>query len=394
MVRIAHIINGLEVGGAEGMLVRLVEGMNPHRFQSVVITLGLGGVLRPRLERAGIKTFSLGMRGHLSDCGAVLRCSRLLQQLRPDCVHSWLYHSDLMALAAGRLAGGLRVVWSIRNAGPLGRRLRTRVLALLCAWLSRQPDAIIANSEAGRRAHERIGYCTRRMVVIPNGFDLTRFRSDSEARTVVRAQLGIASDSWLIGLFARFHPVKDHRTFFQAARLLAHELREVHFLVCGRGIGWENPALARMIPDELANKVHLLGEREDMPRLLAALDLATCSSRSEGFPNVLAEAMACGVPCVSTDVGDARLIIGDTGVIVAPGDPVALADAWKRLLALDLVERRRLGEAGRKRIAKHFELSQIVRRYEALYESVVSSQFVGTPAERTLERAAVCARES
>jgi glycosyltransferase involved in cell wall biosynthesis len=175
----------------------------------------------------------------------------------------------------------------------------------------------------------------------------------------------------LIGLIGRYDPMKDHSTFNKAACLLLRERRDVHFILAGRDVKWENKPLAKQIRDVWKGHFHLLGERNDVANIGAALDVASSSSYGEGFPNIIGEAMSCGVPCVVTDVGDSERIVGDTGRVVPPKDPDALAKAWKELIDLGEEGRERLGLAARKRIRDHFELSQISKKYEAFYSSLV-----------------------
>jgi glycosyltransferase involved in cell wall biosynthesis len=210
------------------------------------------------------------------------------------------------------------------------------------------------------------------MRVIPNGFDLSRFRPHAEARLRLRKHLGLASDAEVIGMIARFMPgEKDHATFLEAAARLRRRRAGVHFLLCGRGMSSDNVKLVAEISGRgLTESVHLLGERDDIPEVTAALDVATLASLVEGFPNVVGEAMACGVPVVATDVGDCREIIGDAGIVVPPRDPEALAEAWRNLLEAGREGRERIGLRGRERVAELYELGKIVRQYEDLYEEL------------------------
>ena len=221
--------------------------------------------------------------------------------------------------------------------------------------------------------HTALGYAEDKMVVIPNGFDLAAFKPDSKARVAVREELGIYQEALLIGLVGRFDPQKDHRNFVAAAARLRTDYTQVHFLLCGDGVNWNNAELTGWIGEAgLRQQFHLLGRREDMPRLTAALDISsTSSSYGEGFPNVIGEAMACGVACAITDVGDSAFIVGETGLVVPPRDPEALAHAWKKLIEMGPEGRQKLGETARKRILENFSLPDIVARYEALYKEVV-----------------------
>ncbi len=225
-------------------------------------------------------------------------------------------------------------------------------------------------SEASFQTHARLGYATQKMVVIPNGFDLAIFKPDSSARGSVRQELGIPEETLLIGMVARFNQQKDHQNFIRAAARLLERLPDCRFLLCGSSINWENKKLASWIETAgVSEWFHLLGEREDIPRLMAALDVATISSHTEAFPNVIGEAMACGIPCVVADVGDLAAIVGDTGVVLPPNDHESLAEGWSHLLLnLDREQRQQLGATARKRIKADYDLTEIVEEYEGLYE--------------------------
>jgi glycosyltransferase involved in cell wall biosynthesis len=198
------------------------------------------------------------------------------------------------------------------------------------------------------------------------------FRPDPEARSSVREELGVSATTRLIGLVARFDPQKDHEGFLLAARLLRTRCPDVNFVLAGGGVDQRNRQLARVVADAgLSDVVHLLGPRTDIPRLMSALDIASLSSRwGEAFPNVVAEAMACGVPCVVTDIGDSAEIVGDTGVVVPPCDPEALARGWEQLLGLPAEQRHALAQQARARIAARYDLTQVARRYEAFYSEL------------------------
>ena len=185
---------------------------------------------------------------------------------------------------------------------------------------------------------------------------------------LVRRELEIPKDALIIGMASRFHPQKDHQTFIQAAARLRDLTPKVHFLLCGRGVTRDNAQLCEWIAEAgIQAQCHLLGERRDTARLFAAMDIATSSSASEAFPLAVGEGMACGTPCVVTNVGDSALLVGETGTVVAPGDPVALAGAWRDLIEAGPEVRRSLGIAARRRVQQHFDMSAIVERYQAIY---------------------------
>jgi glycosyltransferase involved in cell wall biosynthesis len=372
-IALMHVIVGLDIGGAEMVLYRLLTQLDRARFAAHVVSLRDIGPVGRCLMADGWPVYALGMRsgGVAALPSALVRLVGLMRTLRPRVVQTWMYHADLLGGLAAKLAGGIPVAWNLRqsNLAPQFNKRSTLLLIRACALLSHGlPARIVCGSEAARRAHARLGYARTKMCVIPNGFDLALFKPDAEARVAVRQELGLAADTPLIGVMARFDPQKNHRTFVAAAGLLHAHCPTVHFLLCGGGVTWENRALAAWIDGAgLRARCHLLGEREDMPRLTAALDVATLSSRGEGFPNALGEAMACGVPCVATAVGDVPQIVGPTGVVVPPGDAAALAAGWRAMLALGLAGRQRLGQAARRRIAERYSLPAVAAADERLY---------------------------
>jgi glycosyltransferase involved in cell wall biosynthesis len=319
------------------------------------------------------------MRPKFPDTGAVLRLVGWLRSNPPALVQTWMYHADLVGGIAARLSGHAPVIWGIRNSNldVVHSRRSTRWTVKVCALLSNKiPACIVSCSETARRIHVKLGYAADRMVVIPNGFDLDLFQPDPQGRAWLCQELGLSPEARLVGLVARFDPQKNHQTFIQAAAEVKARYTGVEFLLCGDGITWENARLAGWIEQQgLRDCFHLLGRREDIPRLTAALDVACSSSAyGEAFSNVLGEAMACGVPCVVTDVGDSAYIVGETGKVVPPRDSPALAGALLELLALSSDKRKELGAEARKRIKQNFDIHAVVHHYEQLYLGTVASR--------------------
>ena len=379
-MRIGFIITGLSTGGAEMMLLKVLERLDRQRFSPHVISLTTLGELGPRIAALGIPVEAVGMKSGLPSPSGFFRLVRILKRANPDVVHTWMYHADLLGGLAARLAGISAIGWCIRNSNLDKDKTKFSIRAVmgLCSSVSNWlPSRILSCSENARQVHVRCGYAAEKMVVVPNGFDLSRFKPDDDARKKVRTELGIDVGAPLVGLIGRFDPQKNHAGFFEAAGLLHRHLPQVHFVLAGQGIDESNAALTQAISQAgvIAN-THLLGLRNDMPALMAALDvLASSSSYGEAFPNVLGEAMACGVPCVVTDVGDSAYIVGDTGQVVAPADMAGLATAMKSVLTRSAVERRSLGEQARARVVENFDIVQVVKRYEAFYEDLAA---VGT----------------
>jgi len=373
--KVCFIITGLTSGGAESMLLKLLERIDRAKFSPDVISLTDIGVIGPRMAALGVPVGVIGMNPGVPDPRGVFRLMSRLREIRPDIVHTWMYHADLLGGLAARLSAVPAIAWNIRNSdlSPGKTKWGTRVVVRACASLSTViPDRIICCSMTAQRVHTDLGYDPSLFVVIPNGFDLERFHSDEASRADVRRELAIPEKSPVIGLIARFDPQKNHQGFFEAAGRLHTQRPDVHFLLAGEGVETINPAIAAWMAEAgIGSVTHLLGLREDISRLTAALDIASSSSWGEAFPNVVGEAMACGVPCVVTDVGDSAYIVGDTGRVVPSGDPRALADTCAELLALPESERRALGERARARVKENFELGSVVKRYEAFYDELV-----------------------
>jgi glycosyltransferase involved in cell wall biosynthesis len=281
-----------------------------------------------------------------------------------------MVHGNLAA-AFGGVITGTPVFWGVRHSrlDVLVEKRSTVLLERLLALLSRIPRRIVYNSRSGKTRHESLGYMARRGIVVPNGFDLDRFKPDEVFRSEVRRELGIGADCVVVGFFGRFHPMKDHATLLEAVKMLRPDIPQLKVILAGDGCGPGNPELRKMIADRnLADTVLLLGPRRDVERLTAAIDIAANSSRAnEGFANVIGEAMAVGVPCVVTDVGDAASIVADNGEIVPPSNARAFSDALHRMIMLGSDGRREMGARARKRIEESFSIDAITRQFEVLY---------------------------
>lgn len=381
-MRIVHLITGLELGGAQMMLLKLLRIMDRGAFEPLVISMVSPEPMGARIAELGIRVETLGMRRGLPDPFALVRLGRLLRGFGPDLVQTWMYHADLIGGLAKSLAvgpsGRPALVWNIRQSDldPRTTRRGTRWVARLNGRLShRLPDHIVCCSERAREIHVALGFRQDIVSVIPNGFELDRFRPDPEGRSALRARLAIPCDAPLLGLAARFDPQKDLPNFIAAAARIRAQIPDCRFLLCGEGMDAANPQLSALITQAgLSPSFTLLGPRRDVPQIFVALDLLVSSSAyGEGFPNVIGEAMACGVPCVVTDVGDSGLIVGDTGLTVPPRDPNALAEAALALLAEGPAQRERRCLAARARIASQYSLTRTAARYADLYQHLRAS---------------------
>ncbi|MCA9877718.1 MAG: glycosyltransferase [Thermomicrobiales bacterium] len=368
MVRIVFLISSLQRGGAEKQLTLLVRGLDRSVFDVSVVTIYDGGDLSAEISAMGNTCLLSAAKGGRTDSAAAFsRLMRLVQNLKPDIVHGYLDTGNVLALIAGRLCGA-KVAWGVRasnfESAPLDRT--SRVYRAAAERLSNAADLIIANSESGRAYAISRGYPDARTIFIPNGFETARFAPDSAVRMRQRAAWGLPPDSPVIGLVARLDPVKDHPTFLRSAALLARERPDAQFVCIGGGAEEYRGRLIELSRRlGLDNRLVWAGEVSDMCAAQNALDVGTSTSTTEGFSNAVGEAMACGVPCVVTNVGDSARLVGDTGLVVPSGDEEAIKTAWKQLIELSPAERAVLGGRARARIVGQFSTQALVRETSA-----------------------------
>ena len=375
-MKVIHIIIGLNIGGAEMMLKRLVEShLGNSSFQHIVVSLTDVVKIGPQLQSKGVEVYSLGMRTTFGIPLVLWRLVRLIRSIRPDIVQTWMYHADLLGGLAARFAGNQHVIWGIRTTDiRAGGSSATVIVRWLCARLSRGvPQMIVCAAEASRQSHIAVGYDATKMVVVPNGYDFSWLNASFEERQLLRDQCGVKQDMLVLGSLGRFHAVKDQENFVRAAGLLASQYSQLRFLMVGRGLDWDNSQLVDWI-DRTGCKERfvLLGERKDVPQCLAAMDIFCLHSRTEGFPNVLAEAMAMGLPCVTTDVGDAGMLLADAGVVVPKQDSAALAKGVEQLMNLPLDARLALGLKAKARVMADFSMTRARERFEEIYRQVLN----------------------
>jgi len=354
---VLHVIPSLATGGAEHMLASLVTANRTASYPQAVVNLMGGGTYAEPIRKAGVPIYELGLNLFNGPI-VVLRLASLIRKLSPVSIQSWLYYGDLIATLALVLSGRRRktkLYWGVRCSDISQRfNARSRLIVAACVRLSHLPDAVVANSYAGRRDHERIGYRPAAFAVIPNGVDTTKFRSSSADRARIRGELGIAETTPFVIHVGRVNPMKDHATFLRVAAAMP----EVRFAAIGHGTE------ALQTPPNVLK----LGLRHDLQAIYAAADcLISTSLFGEGFSNVIAEAMASGIPAVATDIGDAREIIGDAGFVVPPGNAEAIAVALRTLLSESAERRRERAGQCRERIATRFSLERAVAHFDALY---------------------------
>lgn len=373
-MKILHIITGLNNGGAEGVLYRLITGDTQNNH--IIISLMDEGVFGERFAIAGIRVHTIGIPRSSISIKGIIKLYRLIRSLKPDIIQTWMYHADLIGGIVAKLARAKIVIWGIR--GPFNRQrtsLQTKIIIRLCAWLSGWiPRVILSNSEHAAKVHILAGYNSKKLITIPNGFLFNRFRPIENAKKEFLQELRLPEDTVLIGMVARFDPYKDHENLFNALCNISQKGKKIICLLIGPEMEFTNKSLCKLLDKyDIHKKVKLIGPREDVPKIMASLDLHVLSSAAESFPNVLAEAMACGTPCITTDVGDAALIVGNTGWIVPPSDPIALSNAIQEAICemKDLNKWNERKEACRKHIIENYGLEIMIEAYNRLWRNTL-----------------------
>jgi glycosyltransferase involved in cell wall biosynthesis len=362
MPSIVFLTRALDIGGAQRQLVELALGLHRQGWSVRVLLFYGGGALEPQLKQAGVEVVSLGKEGRWAVLGFVRRLVKEIRRTRPDFVHGYLDVANMLLAALRPFFGGTRVVWGVRASYVDLSRYDTlaRIVFHLGVLSSRLADLIICNSESGRVYHAAQGYPSERMTVIPNGVDSQQFRRSDSARSEIRDAWGIAADQKLVGIVGRLDPMKDHPNFLRAAAMVAASRQDLRFVCVGDGPPAYRASLeALAIELGVADRLLWAGARTDMWRVYNALDLAVSASAfGEGTSNAISEAMATGVPCVATDVGDAAALIGGLGRICPARDSAALAGAITAALSALPCD----AEAIRGRMLSDFSPESLLRR--------------------------------
>ena len=376
-LRILFIITGLSPHGAEIMLLKLLQHLDRAKFTPYVISLGDGGGLGDSIRSLGISVEALEIRGVLTLFRGFFALIWKIHKINPDIVHTWMYHADLLGGVAAKLAGVKYISWGIfqSNISSALNKKSTLIVMHLCAFISKWlPTKILSCSHHAIDTHSAAGYFRKKFFVIPIGFEVSKFKPDNLSRETVRGELGVSDKAPIIGLIGRFDPQKNHLGFLEACAFIHRRRPDAIFLLAGKNIDSQNILLVKAIEAlELNRVVHLLGERDDVPSLMCVLDLLVSSSSGEGFPTVLGEAMATGAPCVATNVGDSKFIIGDAGLLVEPTDMEGLASAVLELLAMSDLEFDKLRERARSHIKNNFSIARIVVMYEEFYYGLIAN---------------------
>jgi len=354
------------------MLARLMEsGRLVPDIEPTIVSLIRPGAVGERIAATETPIHSLGMRNGLPSLAAAARLATLARRLRPDIIMGWMHHGAIAASwAAAMMPHAPPVIWNVRHSlsGYRREKLLSRIMLRMGAWLSARPATIVYNSRAARGQYRSFGYRPKRDLVIPNGFDLEAFAPRGAGRQTLLRTFDLPDSSVLIGMVARNHPMKDVTTLVRAFVRVRKRCPQAHLLLVGEGMDQPSHADARLLRSLPEQSWTLAGHRRDVADWLSGLDiLALPSAWGEGFPNIVGEAMACGVPCVATDVGDSAWVVSDGGRIVPTGAPEAMADALADLVLLGPQGRWALGQLASQRVHKQFALEAVVRRYETLF---------------------------
>jgi glycosyltransferase involved in cell wall biosynthesis len=371
-MKVCHIITDLDVGGAELMLKRLVEFKPADKQNVVIISLMEPGKVGHSLTLQGFSVLTTSMNSKASFLLTLYKLYKLLKQLKPDVVQTWMYHSDLLGGLAAKFAGCNAISWGIHGTFlPIGRPL-TKLVMKICAVLSFYiPQKIVCVAELGRVKHVEYGYDHSKMVVIPNGFDVDFFTNLTDKRTSLRESLGFCDSDIVLGCVGRFHPDKGQDLLLAAVAGLIHKYPDLKLVLAGRNCDWNNALLLQNVDSfNLKANVVLLGERDDIPQLLQTFDIYCMPSRTEAFPVALGEAMCSGLACVATQVGDTGLLLGECGLL-AEANSHDLNLKLLEMLAFTAAKREELGNNARDRIKALFSLEQVHLRYHQLHESLI-----------------------
>jgi glycosyltransferase involved in cell wall biosynthesis len=337
-----------------------------------VVTYYQGGTGEETVRQIpGVDLHCLDLRNRFDFARIIFSLSRIIRKTRPDILYGLLGDACTLALIHGKVFGKHKVIWGLRatNMDFSQYSLSSGWVYRLSAYLSKRVDRIIANSWTGSKYHVAQGYARDRIVVICNGIDTEYFRPQPEKGPDLRQTWGVGHDTPLIGRVGRLDPMKDYPTFLKAATMLTGRRPDVRFVIAGGG------------PDQMLNdlkalsgslgldeRVLWLGSREDLSAIYSACAFTSSSSSfGEGFPNVVAESLACEVPCVATDVGDSARVVGPGGIIVPAKNPEALATAWEKMLSLPQEKWLQMGQEGRKHIVRNFSTQKMVHATEKVF---------------------------
>ena len=373
-MKIIHIISSLDFGGAEKTLFNICK--NDKNNEHIIISLTNLGEYGKILKKKNFSVHVCDMKSTIFSLFSFYCLIRILKKYKPDIVQTWMYHGDFVGSFAARIAGVKKIIWGIRHGNlEFGKsKLTTILISRLLAKLSWSiPKLIIVCAKSAMNFHEKIGYDRKKMYLINNGYDLSIFKKTKIKKTSIREVHKINKKTPLLATVGRYSYEKDHKNLFKALKILKTKNFKFRYLLIGPKINYDNSELVSQIKMyNLEDVVILLGIRKDIPIIMREIDLHILSSNSEAFPNVVAEAMACGVPCVVTNVGEASFIVGKTGWVVPPNNPVSLSNSIKKALAeLGTKKWKSKSNLARLRIKKNFEINNMINAYKIAWGKII-----------------------
>ncbi|AZV93892.1 hypothetical protein CBF45_09285 [Bordetella sp. J329] len=366
-VDVLHVIIGLNRGGAEMMLKRLVL-QSQDDVSHMVVSLTDVGVVGKELLDKGVNVLALGLTSR-NFISTFFKLAGLIKRNKPQVLQTWMYHADLFGGVAGKLVGSRSVYWNIRTTDlSKNSNSRTMLFRKICALFSYAiPKKIICVADAAKKIHEEVGYCKKKMLVIENGFDVDLFYRP-DLRASARSKFGFSDEDLVVGSVGRYALVKDQPNFLHALYHIKKEIPNAKGFLIGRGIGVDNSELMALISRlGLIDDVVLCGDVNNVPFVLSAMDVFCLHSKTEGFPNVLGEAMAAGLPCVSTNVGDASKLLGRIEAIVPAENAEALASTLISTMKMSAIDREHEGARARARVSALYSMNVIVDKYKLAY---------------------------
>ena len=371
-LKLTHVITGLSLGGAENSLYKLVSHLDRQKFDISIISLKNQGVFGDRFDALGIPVYSCNFSVGVGGLLAPFKLVRFLLNLRPDIVQTWLYHADLIAGIAAKLIGVKCIIWSIRTTDLKQGSWLTAVIRKVCALVSRViPSKIVVVAHAARVKHIQLGYDELKMIVIPNGYDANQFKPDPVLVANLKNEIGIRQTDLVVGCVGRLSEDKGQDILIEASQDVLNKFPDVKFVFIGSGFENTNKVLVDSIASKSKlDRFILMGERNDVNTCFGLMDIFCLPSRTEGFPNVLAEAMLSKLPCVSSDCGDARLLSNGHVSIAKINDSMDLANKITQMLGLNTIERRILGQESWSHVSNEYSIDRMVTRYDSLFEQL------------------------
>tara|TARA_B100001250_G_C19805944_1_gene793292 strand:+ start:1699 stop:2817 length:1119 start_codon:yes stop_codon:yes gene_type:complete len=371
-MRIIHIITGLHIGGAERMLEKLLIQEIDSK-NTLIISLSSIGEIGANLEKLGYDLVAIDLKKNLfSLIKGFFKIRRYIRAFKPNIVQTWLYHSNLIGSLAS-LFLNINVVWNLRGTSiPQGFFSMTNFVIIVLSFLSYfMPKKIICCGASVKEAHRKMGFSDKKMIVIPNGYDFKNFKKNDAAGLKIRQKYNVKESDILIGSVGRFDPLKDHDNFIQACAMIRKHNKDIEFIIIGRDINSKNNALMSiLIKHNMDDDIILIDEQKSLNSFYSAMDIFCLHSLSEGFPNVLVEAMANSLPCVSTDAGEAEIILNNSEYTVRVNNPIDLSKKLLSVAELSVEKRKQLGFNNSSRVKNKYDIRKIKKIYFDLYKQL------------------------